>query len=55
VEGYRTFSYGHFRGVRGGIRTFAGDDISRAKCYEFDKDFLLELEPWSVPYEVYDK
>jgi hypothetical protein len=28
------------------IRAFAGGDISVAKYYDFDKDFLLELEPY---------
>jgi hypothetical protein len=37
------------------IRAFAGDDISRAKYYDFDKDFLLELEPCSTHYDMYDK
>lgn len=36
------------------IRAFAGDDISVAKYYEFDKDFLLEFEPYSYHYETYD-
>ena len=36
------------------IRGFAGDDISVAKYYGFDKDFLLELEPCSTHYEMYD-
>jgi hypothetical protein len=36
------------------IRAFAGDDISMAKYYDFDKDFLLELEPCSTHYEMYD-
>ena len=36
------------------IRAFAGDDISVAKYYDFDKDFLLELEPCSMHYEMYD-
>jgi hypothetical protein len=31
------------------IRAFAGDDISMVKYYDFDKDFLLELEPCSTP------
>jgi heme-degrading monooxygenase HmoA len=35
------------------IRAFAGDDISVAKYYDFDKDFLLE--PCSTHYEMYDK
>lgn len=37
------------------IRAFAGDDISVAKYYDFDKDFLLELEPCSTHYETYDR
>jgi heme-degrading monooxygenase HmoA len=37
------------------IRAFAGDDIGRAKYYDFDKDFLIELEPHSVHYEMYDR
>ena len=27
------------------IRRFAGDDLTKAKYYDFDRDFLLELEP----------
>ncbi len=30
------------------IWAFAGDDISVAKYYDFDKDLLLELEPYSA-------
>jgi hypothetical protein len=37
------------------IRAFDGDDISVAKYYDFDKDFLVELEPCSVHYETYDR
>jgi len=37
------------------IRAFAGDDISVAKYYDFDKDFLLELEPCSTHYAMYDR
>jgi heme-degrading monooxygenase HmoA len=37
------------------VRAFAGDDIRVAKYYDFDKDFLLELEPHSTHYEVYDR
>jgi hypothetical protein len=36
------------------IRAFAGDEIGMAKYFEFDKDFLLELEPCSTHYEMYD-
>jgi hypothetical protein len=37
------------------IRACAGDDISVAKYYDFDKDFLLDLEPCSTHYEMYDR
>jgi heme-degrading monooxygenase HmoA len=37
------------------IRAFAGDDIGKAKYYDFDKNFLLELEPVSLHYETYDR
>jgi hypothetical protein len=36
------------------IRAFAGDDISRAKYYDFDASFLLELAPGVQHFEVYD-
>jgi hypothetical protein len=36
------------------IRTFAGHDISVAKYNDFDKDFLIELEPGSTHSEMYD-
>lgn len=34
------------------IRQFAGDDLTRAKYYAEDKDFLLEFEPNVVHYQV---
>ncbi|MFL6763641.1 MAG: hypothetical protein ACJ8FO_00400 [Sphingomicrobium sp.] len=34
------------------IRRFAGDEFTRAKYYDFDPDFLLELEPEVVHFEV---
>jgi hypothetical protein len=34
------------------IRRFAGDDVAIAKYYEFDSDFLLELEPEVVHFDV---
>jgi heme-degrading monooxygenase HmoA len=34
------------------IRGFAGDDVETAKYYPEDQDFLLELEPEVVHYEV---
>jgi two-component SAPR family response regulator len=37
------------------VRAIAGDDISVAKHYDFDKSFLLELEPTSSHYETYDR
>ena len=37
------------------IRAFAGNDITKAKYYDFDKDFLLELEPSSSHYEMHEE
>jgi hypothetical protein len=34
------------------IRRFAGDELTRAKYYDFDPDFLLELEPEVVHLDV---
>jgi heme-degrading monooxygenase HmoA len=34
------------------IRAFAGEDLTRAKYYPEDIDFLLELEPHVVHYQV---
>ena len=34
------------------IRRFAGDDLSRARYYDFDPDYLLELEPEVRHYEA---
>jgi hypothetical protein len=34
------------------IRRFAGDDMRVAKYYDFDPDFLLELEPRVTHYAV---
>ena len=34
------------------IRRFAGDGINQAKYYDFDPDFLIELEPEVVHFEV---
>ncbi len=36
------------------IRRFAGEDMEAAKYYDFDPDFLLELEPHVVHFEVID-
>lgn len=37
------------------IERFAGNPIDVAKYYDFDKDFLLELEPHVIHYEVADR
>jgi hypothetical protein len=34
------------------ICRFAGDDMEAAKYYDFDPDFLLELEPHVTHFEV---
>ena len=34
------------------VRRFAGDDMLKAKYYDFDPDYLLELEPEVVQFEV---
>ncbi len=37
------------------IRRFSGDDMAAAKYYDFDADFLLELEPAVVHFDVVDR
>jgi hypothetical protein len=34
------------------IRRFAGDELTKAKYYDFDHDYLLELEPQVTHFEV---
>jgi heme-degrading monooxygenase HmoA len=34
------------------IRRFAGDDLTKAKYYDFDPDFLLELEPEVTHFDM---
>ena len=34
------------------IHRFAGDDLLKAKYYDFDPEFLLELEPEVTHFEV---
>jgi hypothetical protein len=36
----------------GAIRRFAGNELTKAKYYDFDPDFLLELEPEVTHFEV---
>jgi heme-degrading monooxygenase HmoA len=38
---------------REAIAQFAGADIEIAKYYDFDRDFLIELEPGVNHYELY--
>jgi heme-degrading monooxygenase HmoA len=37
---------------RNAIAKFAGDDIDKAKYYDFDRNFLIEFEPHVQHYEV---
>ena len=37
------------------IRAFAGKEIARAKYYDFDKDFLLEMDAEVEHYQVFDR
>jgi hypothetical protein len=34
------------------IRRFAGEQLTKAKYYDFDPDYLLELEPAVTHFEV---
>ncbi len=34
------------------IRRFAGADLARAKYYDFDPDYLLEMEPGVLHFDV---
>jgi heme-degrading monooxygenase HmoA len=34
------------------IKRFAGDDYGKAKYYDFDSDYLIEMEPHVRHYEV---
>jgi heme-degrading monooxygenase HmoA len=36
------------------IRKFAGEDITKAKYYPEDREFLLEFEPTVTHYEAYE-
>ncbi|MBN2624313.1 MAG: antibiotic biosynthesis monooxygenase [Acidimicrobiales bacterium] len=36
------------------IAAFAGDDIERAKYYDFDPDFLVEMEPTVTHHQAFD-
>jgi heme-degrading monooxygenase HmoA len=36
------------------IKRFAGSDYEVAKYYDFDRSFLIELEPFVRHYELYE-
>lgn len=36
------------------IRNFAGDNIEAAKYYDFDREYLIELEPTVLHCQVFD-
>jgi len=36
------------------IKAFAGEDYEVAKYYDFDRDFLIELEPHVLHYMLHD-
>jgi hypothetical protein len=55
LEGDTTFFDGHVWESEKAIRAFARDDVSEAKYYDFDKDFLIEMEPCSMHYDMYDE
>jgi len=35
------------------IKRFAGDNYNRAKYYDFDSDYLIEMEPYVRHYDAY--
>jgi hypothetical protein len=37
------------------IKRFAGNDFESARYYDFDRSFLIELEPNVRHYTIYDK
>jgi heme-degrading monooxygenase HmoA len=37
------------------IKRFAGEDYQVAKYYDFDRSFLIELEPYVRHYSMYDE
>ena len=37
------------------IKRFAGDDYQVAKYYDFDRSFLIELEPYVRHFNMYDE
>ena len=39
----------------GAIKRFAGSELTKAKYYDFDSDFLIEMEPEALHYEVVER
>jgi len=37
------------------IKRFAGDNYNRAKYYDFDSDYLIEMEPYVRHYDAYSE
>ncbi|MET9341174.1 MULTISPECIES: antibiotic biosynthesis monooxygenase family protein [unclassified Nonomuraea] len=37
------------------VAAFAGDDVTVAKYYDFDADYLLEQEPRVTHHDLYDR
>jgi hypothetical protein len=37
------------------VKRFAGEEYELAKYYDFDRSFLIELEPKVLHYTVYDE
>jgi hypothetical protein len=48
------FSMLTFWKVIDSIKELAGKDFQIAKYYDFDRSFLIELEPYVQHYTVYD-
>lgn len=54
ADGLAHFTTLTFWESRDAIRGFAGDDIETAKYYDFDRFFLVELEPHVRHYDVFE-
>lgn len=53
VEGQKAhFLLFSFWETEDAIRAFAGDDLTKARYYPEDKEFILELEPTVEHYEI---
>jgi heme-degrading monooxygenase HmoA len=54
ADGLAHFTTLTFWESREAIKRFAGDDIEIAKYYDFDRFFLVELEPHVRHYDVFE-